>query len=324
MPDARPQLRGRPGRKTPPPFRFYRGSPNVPSSGPPATRRRASGTRSDERRARPAAFIRCTRAYRDRPAHSEPARNARRARTRPAPFGVALSTRCSPRLGAYGRGATKALAQLRAPISPVGHEGVHERFEAGAVAAFQQVAQLVHHHVLQALGRIERQTHVDADAARGGLAAAPAAGEAATCASFASIHGRFSRTNLSMSRSRTYAGADTSTNPPPRCTRRLRFLMRLRVSRTTRPSTTSSTGSTGATGREAEARPRAARCRGLTRPPPDRAGAARARTAREARRSARTWPPRPRGTWPTRPPCRTAPPARPRTRAWPEDRARWR
>ena len=96
-----------------------------------------------------------------------------------SPFGVALSTRCSPRLGAYGRGATKALAQLRAPISPVGHEGVHERFEAGAVAAFQQVAQLVHHHVLQALGRIERQTHVDADAARGGLAAAPAAGHVA-------------------------------------------------------------------------------------------------------------------------------------------------
>ena len=99
------------------PFRFYRGSPNVPSSGPPATRRRASGARSDERRARPAAFIRCTRAYRDRPAHSEPARNARRARTQPAAFGVALSARRAPqRASARGRN-TRPSAASRADLA---------------------------------------------------------------------------------------------------------------------------------------------------------------------------------------------------------------
>ena len=53
------------------PFRFYRGSPNVPSSGPPATRRRASGARSDETQSTTCGFhtvhagvSRSTRAFR--------------------------------------------------------------------------------------------------------------------------------------------------------------------------------------------------------------------------------------------------------------------
>lgn len=48
------------------------------------------------------------------------------------------------------------LPQLGAAGLPVGHEVVHERVEPWAVAAFQQMAQLVDHHVFQALRRMQR------------------------------------------------------------------------------------------------------------------------------------------------------------------------
>ena len=63
------------------------------------------------------------------------------------------------------RGA-KTLPKLRPALLPIGHECVHELLEFRPMPPFEQVAQLVDHHVLQALRRVEGQTHVDADATR--------------------------------------------------------------------------------------------------------------------------------------------------------------
>ena len=70
----------------------------------------------------------------------------------------------------------------------------------------------------------------------GDAAAAFARGEAAISVRFASIQGRFSRTNDATNASAAYSGADTSTWPSA-FTRRFTFLMRLRTSRTGSPST---------------------------------------------------------------------------------------
>ena len=61
-------------------------------------------------------------------------------------------------------------------------------------------------------------------------------GEAAISVRFASIQGRFSRTNDATNASAACSGADTSTWPSA-FTRRFTFLMRLRTSRTGSPST---------------------------------------------------------------------------------------
>ena len=67
------------------------------------------------------------------------------------------------------------MPQLGATLLPIGHDAVHQLVKRRPMAVDQQMAQLVDDHVLQALGRIEREADVDADAARRWLTAAPAA-----------------------------------------------------------------------------------------------------------------------------------------------------
>ena len=97
-----------------------------------------------------------------------------------------------------------SLTQFGAGLAPVGEGVLHECPKARGVAAFQQVTQLVYHHVFQTFGRVEGQSRIDADAARGGLAAAPAASHVAV-GEFPCFH---SQDGFPLGDERRYAGHD--------------------------------------------------------------------------------------------------------------------
>ena len=57
-------------------------------------------------------------------------------------------------------GLEKRLVEELFALAPVGHAGVHEGVEAGAVVHVLQVTELVHDHVIQRRRRIVQQGHV--------------------------------------------------------------------------------------------------------------------------------------------------------------------
>ena len=121
---------------------------------------------------------------------------------------------------------------------------------------------------------------------RGDAAAASARGEAAISARFASIQGRFSRTNDATNASAACSGADTSTWPSV-FTRRFTFLMRLRTTGQPRPPRGSSARRRSPSRRLAAGRPvrphRAPPCRSRLEGPGRTPRCARCRTRRPAR-----------------------------------------
>ena len=93
-------------------------------------------------------------------------------RTRPVPQ---WSSSKSPRL------SPNRAAQFSLGIAPMRQIRIKQRMETRAVVCFPQVAQLMHHNVFQALGRLGGELHVYTDAPRFHIAAAPAAHHVSIC-----------------------------------------------------------------------------------------------------------------------------------------------
>ena len=64
--------------------------------------------------------------------------------------------------------------EMVAPMLPTRQKPIHQGHESGIMSRLQQVHQLVHQNVFQALPRLFRQVCVEADCVAGRVATAPA------------------------------------------------------------------------------------------------------------------------------------------------------